>query len=125
MLRDARSHDLRLILLWFGSWKNGMSSYPPVWVKQDISRFPRAVIATPGGIVSDPKTFNLLLSHCYTVWLKASPEEHMGRVLARSLPFASTRGETRRLLDEAREATELLAAAEPLPVVEPVVPVLA
>src|SRR5215207_7340449 len=42
LLRDARSHDLRLILLWFGSWKNGMSSYPPVWVKQDIGRFPRA-----------------------------------------------------------------------------------
>ncbi|SFB00922.1 shikimate kinase [Collimonas sp. OK607] len=47
-----------------------------------IRRFPNAVIATPGGIVSDPATFNLLLSHCYTVWLKATPEEHMGRVLA-------------------------------------------
>ena len=47
-----------------------------------ISRFPTAVIATPGGIVSDPATFNLLLSHCYTVWLKATPEEHMERVLA-------------------------------------------
>jgi len=47
-----------------------------------IRRFPTAVIATPGGIVSDPATFNLLLSHCYTVWLKASPEEHMDRVLA-------------------------------------------
>ncbi|WP_151633634.1 helix-turn-helix transcriptional regulator [Noviherbaspirillum aerium] len=47
-----------------------------------IQRFPRAVIATPGGIVSDPATFNLLLSHCYTVWLKASPRDHMERVLA-------------------------------------------
>jgi XRE family aerobic/anaerobic benzoate catabolism transcriptional regulator len=47
-----------------------------------IRRFPRAVIATPGGIVSDPATFNLLLSHCYTVWLKATPEDHMGRVVA-------------------------------------------
>ncbi|MDB4936787.1 MAG: Recombination inhibitory protein MutS2 [Labilithrix sp.] len=43
---------------------------------------------------------------------------HMGRELARDLPFAATRSETRRLLAEAREATELLAAAEPLPVVE-------
>ena len=43
---------------------------------------------------------------------------HMGRALARDLPFASTRAGTRRLLDEAREATELLAAAEPLPVIE-------
>jgi XRE family aerobic/anaerobic benzoate catabolism transcriptional regulator len=40
------------------------------------------VIATPGGIVSEPATFNVLLSHCYTVWLRASPEEHMNRVLA-------------------------------------------
>jgi XRE family aerobic/anaerobic benzoate catabolism transcriptional regulator len=47
-----------------------------------IQRYPRAVIATPGGIVSDPATFNLLLSHCYTVWLKASPKDHMDRVLA-------------------------------------------
>jgi XRE family aerobic/anaerobic benzoate catabolism transcriptional regulator len=47
-----------------------------------IKRFPRAVIATPGGIVSEPGTFGLLLSQCYTVWLRAQPEEHMGRVLA-------------------------------------------
>ncbi|MFC3110697.1 helix-turn-helix transcriptional regulator [Undibacterium arcticum] len=47
-----------------------------------IRRFRRAVIATPGGIVSDPATFKLLLSHTYTVWMKASPEDHMGRVLA-------------------------------------------
>jgi XRE family aerobic/anaerobic benzoate catabolism transcriptional regulator len=51
-------------------------------LEEVIGRFPRAVIATPGGIVSDPATFNLLLSHCYSVWLKASPEDHMGRVLA-------------------------------------------
>jgi XRE family aerobic/anaerobic benzoate catabolism transcriptional regulator len=47
-----------------------------------IQRYPRAVVATPGGIVSEPGTFNVLLAHCYTVWLRASPEEHMGRVLA-------------------------------------------
>lgn len=51
-------------------------------LEETIQRFPRAVIATPGGIVSDPATFNLLLAHCYTVWVRATPEEHMGRVLA-------------------------------------------
>ena len=40
------------------------------------------MIATPGGIVSDPATFNLLLAYCTTVWLKAAPEEHMQRVVA-------------------------------------------
>ncbi|MEN6334878.1 MAG: DUF5597 domain-containing protein [Phycisphaerales bacterium] len=38
----ARAHDLKLVLLWFGSWKNGVSSYIPTWVKKDLERFPRA-----------------------------------------------------------------------------------
>jgi hypothetical protein len=45
VIRDARSHNLRLVLLWFGSWKNGNSSYPPDWLKRDFERFPRARIA--------------------------------------------------------------------------------
>ena len=51
-------------------------------LEETIQRYPDAVIATPGGIVSDPATFNLLLAHCTTVWLKAAPEEHMQRVVA-------------------------------------------
>ena len=47
-----------------------------------VAEHPRAVIASPGGIVSDAATFNFLLTHCYTVWLQASPEEHMKRVVA-------------------------------------------
>lgn len=47
-----------------------------------IRIYAEAVIATPGGIVSDPATFNLLLSHCTTVWLKADPDDHMTRVAA-------------------------------------------
>lgn len=38
----ARDQHLHLVLLWFGSWKNGVSSYAPAWVKQDPKRFPRA-----------------------------------------------------------------------------------
>jgi XRE family transcriptional regulator, aerobic/anaerobic benzoate catabolism transcriptional regulator len=40
------------------------------------------VIATPGGLVSDPSAFNQLLSHCTTIWLQAKPEDHMHRVMA-------------------------------------------
>ena len=40
------------------------------------------VLATPGGLVSDAGTFNLLLGNAFTVWLRASPEEHMNRVIA-------------------------------------------
>ena len=72
-----------------------------------IAQHPRAVIATPGGIVSDPATFNLLLAHCYTVWVRATPEEHMSRVLAQgdTRPMSGNRGnaeamnDLRRILD--------------------------
>lgn len=40
------------------------------------------VLATPGSLVSEPATFNLLLSRCFTVWVRTSPEEHMARVVA-------------------------------------------
>jgi beta-galactosidase GanA len=42
LLAEARNHDLRLVLLWFGSWKNSQSSYVPAWVKRNAERFPRA-----------------------------------------------------------------------------------
>ena len=42
VIQGARSHKLRLVLLWFGSWKNSLSSYAPDWVKRDFERFPRA-----------------------------------------------------------------------------------
>jgi XRE family aerobic/anaerobic benzoate catabolism transcriptional regulator len=47
-----------------------------------IAEHPRAVIASPGGLVSEPSTFSMLLAHCFTVWLQATPEEHMRRVVA-------------------------------------------
>ena len=40
MVAGARREGLHLVLLWFGSWKNGMSSYVPAWVKQNPRRFP-------------------------------------------------------------------------------------
>jgi XRE family aerobic/anaerobic benzoate catabolism transcriptional regulator len=47
-----------------------------------VQRHRNAVIATPGGVVSDAATFNRLLDQCTTVWLQATPDEHMSRVLA-------------------------------------------
>lgn len=44
IILDAREHHLHLVLLWFGSWKNGVSSYVPSWVKRNARRFPRARI---------------------------------------------------------------------------------
>ncbi len=41
LIEEARQNNLKIVFLWFGSWKNGLSSYAPYWVKQDYKRFPR------------------------------------------------------------------------------------
>ena len=46
LIAAARENDIRLVLLWFGSWKNSMSCYAPAWVKIDDKRFPRSADAT-------------------------------------------------------------------------------
>lgn len=43
LVADAKENGLKLALLWFGSWKNGISSYHPIWVKTDNNRFPPAL----------------------------------------------------------------------------------
>lgn len=62
--------------------QNAYRRYERRAVEESIQIYPEAVIAMPGGLVSDPATFNLLLTHCTTVWLKADPEDHMKRVIA-------------------------------------------
>ena len=41
LIEDARANDMKLVLLWFGSYKNAVSSYAPAWVRRDVARFPR------------------------------------------------------------------------------------
>lgn len=59
---------------------NAYRRYERRALEEAIERHSEMVIATPGGLVSDPATFNMLLAHCFTIWLKASPEDHMRRV---------------------------------------------
>ena len=47
ILTEARCNELKVVLLWFGAWKNSMSCYAPEWFKRDVKRFPRA--HTPEG----------------------------------------------------------------------------
>jgi XRE family aerobic/anaerobic benzoate catabolism transcriptional regulator len=60
-----------------------------------------AVIAAGGGIVAEPATFGLLLDTCVTVWLRASPEDHMKRVIEQ--------GDTRPMRDNKRAMDDLRA----------------
>ncbi|MGD2172149.1 MAG: helix-turn-helix transcriptional regulator [Gammaproteobacteria bacterium] len=50
-------------------------------LEDTIGQYQRAVIGTPGGLVSDPINFDMLLANCTTVWLQADPEDHMQRVI--------------------------------------------
>jgi XRE family aerobic/anaerobic benzoate catabolism transcriptional regulator len=73
--------------------QNANRRYERRALEEAIQIYPEAVIATPGGIVSDAATFNLLLAHCTTVWLQAAPEDHMKRVAAQGdlRPMAASR----------------------------------
>jgi XRE family aerobic/anaerobic benzoate catabolism transcriptional regulator len=64
-----------------------------------LAKHPRFVLTAGGSIVSDPATYNRLLSECFTVWLRAKPEEHMARVLAQGdrRPMAQSRQAMRDL----------------------------
>ncbi|HOD80075.1 MAG: Beta-galactosidase precursor [Planctomycetes bacterium ADurb.Bin126] len=75
LIEQAREHEMKLGLLWFGSWKNGVSSYCPAWVKRDTRRFPRALgssnrntkdVLTPlsdSNLQADAKAFASLMRH--------------------------------------------------------------
>jgi XRE family aerobic/anaerobic benzoate catabolism transcriptional regulator len=76
---------------------------------QVIERHPRFVLATGGSLVSEPATFERLLTMCFTVWLKATPEEHMQRVIAQ--------GDMRPMADNRESMSDLeriLEVREPL-----------
>jgi hypothetical protein len=57
ILRQAREHKLHLVLLWFGTWKNGSSHYTPEWIKLDQQKYP-FVVNKDGQTVDSPSTFS-------------------------------------------------------------------
>ncbi len=77
--REAAT-GLNEIFLLYG--QAGYRRYERRALERIIERHDRVVIATGGSIASEPGTFDLLLASCFTVWLKARPEEHMARVIA-------------------------------------------
>jgi XRE family aerobic/anaerobic benzoate catabolism transcriptional regulator len=71
----------------------GYRRYEREALEAAIETHPRFVMATPGGLVSEPGTFGRLIDRCFTVWLRATPEDHMGRVMAQGdfRPMAASR----------------------------------
>ncbi len=82
LLRQAREHHVRLVLLWFGTWKNGSSHYMPLWMKRDPERYPRVTglngrrVDSPSPhsaatLAADKHAFTALMAH-----LKISDPSH-------------------------------------------------
>ena len=78
LLTGARRNHLHLVLLWFGAWKNSMSSYVPSWVRRGEARFPRAMLPngsgeeilsafSPAVLDADRRAFTALLRHLKAV----------------------------------------------------------
>lgn len=74
LLDGAREHHLHLVLLWFGTWKNGNDHYVPQWVKRDPAQFPRMINSAgnpiddlsanaPSNLDADRKAFTALMHH--------------------------------------------------------------
>ncbi|EMT74321.1 glycoside hydrolase superfamily [Fusarium oxysporum II5] len=116
----ARKRSLHLVLLWFGSFKNGLSTYVPSWVKQNPKRFPRAKLRKAGGrletadVVSlfhpesrkaDAKAFGALMKH-----LREFDESHSTVIMAQ---VENESG----LLGDSRDGSELAEQAfrQPVP----------
>jgi XRE family aerobic/anaerobic benzoate catabolism transcriptional regulator len=94
--------SLSEIFLLYG--QAGYRRYERRCLERVLEQNDRVVIATGGSIVSEPGTYDLLLTTCYTVWLRAAPEEHMARVVAQgdTRPMAGNQeamDDLRRILD--------------------------
>ena len=90
----------------------GQSGYRAIEKRtlQRILKEPRsAVLSVGGGVVSEKETYDFLLAHCYTVWVKAQPEEHMSRVIAQGDLRAMAASD--QAMDDLRK---ILEAREPL-----------
>ncbi|KAJ6009417.1 hypothetical protein N7522_004433 [Penicillium canescens] len=65
VIAGAVKHNLRLIILWFGSFKNGRSSYAPSWVKTNPKRFPRMYIKDEEGKIHNSGVLSIFNEECY------------------------------------------------------------
>jgi XRE family transcriptional regulator, aerobic/anaerobic benzoate catabolism transcriptional regulator len=90
----------------------GQSGYRTIekrTLERVLQEFDRTVISVGGGVVSEKETYDYLLSHSYTIWIKARPEEHMSRVMEQG-DFRAMAGNPKAMEDLQR----ILQSREPL-----------
>ena len=116
IVEGARDHNLRVVLLWFGTWKNGNMHYVPSWVKTDTKRFPRTIrpdgepidVLSPLGrntLEADKTAFAALMRH-----LKQIDGDRHTVVMVQVENESGNVGSVR---DNSPEANKLIAGAVP------------
>ncbi|HET7102758.1 MAG TPA: DUF5597 domain-containing protein, partial [Terracidiphilus sp.] len=116
LVEGARAHHLHVVLLWFGTWKNGNNHYAPAWVKLDTRRFPRVIrpdgepidVFSPLGkntLTADKTAFVTLMNHLKQI----DSEQHT--VLAVQVENES--GNIGSVRDNSPEANRLFAGKVP------------
>jgi hypothetical protein len=119
LLSQAREHHVRLVLLWFGTWKNASSHYMPLWMKRDPERYPRMTGANgrlvdspsphaPATLAADKHAFAALMRH-----LKAA-DPRRTVIMVQGENEAGTWGSVRDHSPGAQKAFEGPVPAEPL-----------
>jgi hypothetical protein len=115
MLKGARQHNVRLVFLWFGTWKNGSSHYLPSWAKSQPELYPRMMATNgtridspspfaPAAMQADMKAFSALMRHLKS----ADPDHTVIMVQVENEP-----GAWRALRDYSPEAEKAFAAPVP------------
>lgn len=116
LVEGARAHNLHLIVLWFGTWKNGNNHYSPAWVKGDTKRFPRVIrpdgepidVLSPLGrntLDADKKAFVTLMRHLKQI----DGEQHTVLLIQ----VENESGNIGSVRDNSAEANRLIAGAAP------------
>jgi len=104
-----RAHGLSVAEIFAMYGQEGYRRLELTALREQVARPGPMILATGGGIVAEPVTFDLLLSSFFTVWLRAKPEEHMARV--------REQGDLRPMADDRaamQELNAILASREPL-----------
>lgn len=89
--------------------QSGFRSVEKRTLERVLKEYNQIVLSVGGGIVSEKENYDYLLANCYTVWVKAQPEEHMSRVIAQG-DFRAMAGSDRAMGDLRR----ILESREPL-----------
>ncbi|KAH8646644.1 beta-galactosidase [Xylariales sp. PMI_506] len=120
VLIGARRHGMRLVLLWFGTWKNGISTYVPGWVKRDVKRFPRVHVLEAGGVKRTLEMISPLSEECCRADARAFAKlmAHLKEVDSEdnTVVMVQVENETGLLGDSRdRSATAMAKFREPVP----------